>query len=102
MEQPGPEQDIVMWRKRYQTSRFIQFFSALAFIALGTVSAIKLYDLIWLETHVVRRYFSWVGMNKLLPWWPGLLVTGVMYYVSREIREHYELLVEDYDARHPR
>ena len=88
---------IKTWRGRCQGARFVQFFSALVFIALGALTAHKLYGLILIEANEIRTYFSWLGLNKLIPLWPGLVVSGIAYYISREVREHYELLLEQHD-----
>lgn len=93
------QEDIEEWRSSFKMSRRVQILALLAFVLMGMFSAKELYYVIWVETHVMRQYFSWIGFNKLLPLWPGLAASGFVYYVCRSISEHYEGKLADYGQR---
>lgn len=105
MGQP-PQQDpqarqayIEQTKTRFTTSRIIEFLGVLTFIIFGALTARDLYNVIWKETMHWQSYFNWTYMDRLIKYWPILVVSGVIFYVARSFREHYEMVLIEAGVR---
>ena len=93
------QQYIEQTKTRFTTSRIIEFLGALTFIIFGALTARDLYNVIWKETMHWRSYFDWTYMDKLIKYWPILVASGVIFYIARSFREHYEMVLIEAGVR---